>query len=117
VTIKNYDPDPDSKARFVAKTSDGGRSWSEIPLVVDQAVREFGIAFLDERVGWVGAMPSGFETRDGGATWQPVNFGNAVNKIRIVREKERATLFALGVELWKLDLDLRPPVADGPRGG
>jgi len=80
-------------------------------------VREFGIAFLDERVGWVGAMPRGFETRDGGATWQPSNFGNAVNKIRIVREKERATVFALGVELWKLDLDVRPPVANGPRGG
>ncbi len=104
VTIQNYDPDPKSQARFVAKTVDGGSTWTEVPLVEDHAVREFGIGFLDARTGWVGAMPGGYETRDGGATWQRVEFGNAVNKIRIVREEKRATVFALGVGLWKLEV-------------
>lgn len=109
VTIQNYDPDPESKARFVAKTTDGGKSWIEIPLVTDHAVREFGVAFLDEKTGWVGAMPGGFETRDGGATWQRTSFGNAVNKIRIVRTAKVAKVYALGVELHALEIE--------PRGG
>ncbi|MCY2961013.1 MAG: hypothetical protein NTY35_12690 [Planctomycetota bacterium] len=104
VTIQNYDPDLDVKDRFVAKTTDGGKTWAEIPLVVDHAVREFGIAFLDEKTGWVGAMPGGFETRDGGATWQRADFGNAVNKIRVVREGKRASVFALGVEMHRLEV-------------
>lgn len=105
VTIQNYDPDPESKARFVAKTTDGGKSWTEIPLIADHGVREFGIAFLDDRTGWIGAMPGGFETRDGGVTWQRTAFGNAVNKIRIVREGKLATAFALGVELHALAIE------------
>jgi len=107
VTIQNYDPDPQAKARFVAKTTDGGKTWTEIPLVTDHAVRQFGIAFLDEKTGWIGAMPGGFETRDGGATWERTALGNAVNKIRIVREAGRATAFALGVELHELEIDLQ----------
>ncbi len=49
VTIQSYNPDPSVADRFVAKTTDGGKTWSEVKLVSDAKVREFGIAFLDEQ--------------------------------------------------------------------
>jgi photosystem II stability/assembly factor-like uncharacterized protein len=85
----------------VVKTTDGGKTWSEIPLVDDPRVREFGIAFLDEMHGWVGAAPHGFETTDGGATWTKANFGNAVNKIRLIQSNDRVTAYAIGVEVHR----------------
>ena len=51
VTIQSYNPDPAVKDRFVAKTVDGGKTWSEVPLVSDHKVRQFGIAFLNEKIG------------------------------------------------------------------
>jgi photosystem II stability/assembly factor-like uncharacterized protein len=103
VTIQSYNPDTTASQRSVAKTTDGGKTWTEIPLVDNHAVREFGIAFVDERTGWVGALPNGFYTSDGGATWSPVKFGNAVNKIRIVPDKDGYVAYAVGVEVHRLD--------------
>ena len=82
----------------MTRSVDGGATWSELPLTHDFAVREFGIAFLDEQTGWVGATTTGFETRDGGATWTPVNMGKAVNKIRLLD----GTGYAIGTEVYKL---------------
>lgn len=104
VTVQGYNPDPKASQRYVAKTRDGGLSWKELPLVDNAAVREFGVGFVDERRGWVGAAPGGFETRDGGRTWAPAAMGNAVNKVRVVRDGGRTTVFAIGVELHRLDL-------------
>lgn len=104
VTIQSYNPDPAASARFVAKTTDGGKTWAEVPLVDDHKVRQFGVAFIDEQRGWVGAMPGGFETTDGGKTWLRADFGNAVNKIRVVREEKATHLFAIGVNVAKLEL-------------
>jgi photosystem II stability/assembly factor-like uncharacterized protein len=103
VTIQSYNPDKSASARFVAKTTDGGKTWSEIPLVDDHAVRQFGVAFLDENTGWVGAMPGGFETRDGGQTWTRVQMGNAVNKIRVMKDEAGKPVgYAIGVDVYKL---------------
>lgn len=108
VTIQSYNPDPKIAERFVAKSIDGGQSWQEVPLVTNAAVREFGIAFLNETTGWVGAMPHGFFTADGGDTWIKANIGNAVNKIRLVpgdqsgNKKMRA--YAIGTEVHRLEL-------------
>ncbi len=49
VTIQSYNPDPSASERFVAKTTDGGKSWKEVPLTNEHPVREFGIAFLDDK--------------------------------------------------------------------
>ena len=103
-TIQSYDPDPKSSRRFVAKTVDGGRSWQEVPLVDDHRVREFGVAFLDADTGFVGAMPHGFMTVDGGASWHPAAFGNAVNKIRLRRSEDGITAYAIGTEVHRLRL-------------
>jgi photosystem II stability/assembly factor-like uncharacterized protein len=103
-TIQSYNPDTSTSRRYVAKTTDGGRSWAEIPLIDDHRVRQFGVAFLDEKVGWVGAVPHGFATTDGGATWTRADFGNAVNKIRVVRSESGVTVFAIGTQVHRLGL-------------
>jgi photosystem II stability/assembly factor-like uncharacterized protein len=89
--------------RFVAKTTDGGATWRELPLVEDAAVREFGVGFVDENWGWIGASTTGFETRDGGTTWSPLEMGRAVNKIRILRDGRRVRAYAIGAEVRRLD--------------
>ncbi len=100
-TLQSYNPDPLASQRFVVKTTDGGKTWSEIPLVDDPRVREFGIAFLNENHGWVGAAPHGFETTDGGVSWTKANFGNAVNKIRLIRSNDQITAYAIGIEVHR----------------
>lgn len=103
-TVQSYNPDQTTSARFVAKTTDGGKTWNEIPLVDDHRVREFGIAFIDENIGWVGAAPNGFGTEDGGKTWSTVEFGNAVNKIRVVPTSDGITLYAIGLHVHRLQI-------------
>ena len=49
-------------------------------------------------------MNSGFETRDGGVSWTPVRFGRAVNKIRVVQNGAIKRVFAIGVDLHRLDV-------------
>ncbi|MCU0707843.1 MAG: hypothetical protein MUF23_06085 [Pirellula sp.] len=100
-TLQSYNPDPTASQRFVVKTTDGGKTWTEVPLVDDPRVREFGIAFLDENHGWVGAAPHGFETTDGGVSWTKANFGNAVNKIRLIRSNDQITAYAIGIEVHR----------------
>lgn len=100
-SVQSYDPDPAKSQRFVLKTTDGGATWSELPLVDEHAVRQFGIGFVDESTGWVGAVPGGFATTDGGKTWARVPMGVAGNKVRVVRSPERTDVYSIGVDLWK----------------
>ena len=104
VTVQNYNPDAAIGDRVVAKTVDGGETWQELPLVNDHRVQQLGIGFVDDRHGWVGASPGGFETSDGGSTWRPVDMGRAVNKLRIVRDDQGTRVFAIGVDVRRLDL-------------
>lgn len=104
VTIQSYNPDKAVTERVFAKTTNGGRIWNEMPLVKDAAVREFGVGFVTERRGWIGAVPNGFETFDGGRSWAPIAMGSAVNKIRVVRDGSTAAIFGIGAELHRLDL-------------
>ncbi len=104
VTIQSYNPDPAVKERFVAKTTDGGRTWAQLTLTGDARVREFGVAFATESLGWVGAMPNGFQTTDGGTTWTPVEMGNAVNRIRLIRTPQGIVGYAIGLNVYRLDL-------------
>ena len=103
VTIQSYNPDTDVKQQRVAKTNDGGETWTEINLIEDAALREFGIGFIDENHGFVGTMNSGFETKDGGQTWTKVDLGRACNKIRIYKNAEGKTYgYAIGLNVFKL---------------
>lgn len=103
-TIQSYDPDPANVQRYVAKSEDGGRTWFEIPLIADPKWRSFGIGFADKETGWVGGSLGGLETRDGGASWAPVEMGKAVNKIRFVGSGSQRRAFAIGSEVHRLDI-------------
>ncbi len=103
VTVQSYDPDEAVAQRVVAKTTDGGHTWVEIPLVIDHAQNEFGVSFVTPEIGWVGAMKGGYRTLDGGRTWTPVEMGRAVNKIRVVTTSAGTVGYAIGVDLFKLD--------------
>ncbi len=100
-TVQSYNPE--ASERFVIKTTDGGRTWTELPLVDDARVRQFGIGFLDERRGWVGAVPHAFATTDGGATWAPARMGQAVNKVRVLHTPSGPVAYAIGVQVLKAD--------------
>jgi photosystem II stability/assembly factor-like uncharacterized protein len=104
VTIQNYNPDKTDSQRYVAKTTDGGATWKEIPLVNEHPVRQFGVAFADEKLGWVGTTNGGYETADGGATWKLVELGRAVNKIRMVKDGDGFVGYAIGVDVRKISV-------------
>lgn len=103
-TVQNYDEDPAVDQRWVAKTQDGGQTWRELPILKEKAYQEFAVGFLDERRGWIGGSTGGVETLDGGRTWRRVEMGLAVNKIRVVRDRDGTSVFALGRDLHRLDL-------------
>jgi photosystem II stability/assembly factor-like uncharacterized protein len=103
VTIQNYNPDKTIAQRHIAKTTDGGATWNEMPLVNDYAVREFGIGFADEKIGWIGTTTGGYQTIDGGLTWVSVaDMGRASNKVRIIREGNGFVAYAIGLDVRKI---------------
>jgi photosystem II stability/assembly factor-like uncharacterized protein len=103
-TVQSYNDEPTNTKRVIIKTVDGGKTWKELPLITAPGVQQFGIGFVDEKRGWVGCRAGGYETRDGGKSWSPVEFGKAVNKIRIVRSGGLTRAFAIGVNVHRLDL-------------
>jgi photosystem II stability/assembly factor-like uncharacterized protein len=106
VTVQNYNPDKAVSQRVVLKTTDGGRTWAEMPLVDDHAVRQFGVGFVNSHEGWVGTSTGGFETRDGGATWSKVAMGRYTNKIRVVPAPGAPggfNAYAIGIDVWKYE--------------
>jgi photosystem II stability/assembly factor-like uncharacterized protein len=103
-TVQSYDEAAGNK-RVVIKTIDGGKTWKEMPLVDEAGIREFGVGFIDEKRGWIGTSKTGFETKDGGKSWSRVEFGKAVNKIRIVPKSGGGkAVYAIGVDLHRLDV-------------
>lgn len=108
-TIQTYDPS--ATQRYVAKTTDGGKTWSEIPLTTD-AVREFGIGFVNENIGWVGTESSGYQTIDGGQSWTKVDIGRACNKIRILKTDKGFVAYGIGLNIYKLEFTGFPTSLD-----
>jgi photosystem II stability/assembly factor-like uncharacterized protein len=101
VTVQDYNPDKSVTQRVLAKTVDGGKSWQDIALADDFAVREFGVGFADDNTGWVGTTTSGFETHDGGKSWARVDLGRYINKIRIVPDGAHYVGYAVGMDVFK----------------
>jgi photosystem II stability/assembly factor-like uncharacterized protein len=96
-TIQN-----DNKAneqQRILKTADGGSHWSELPLVADPEAQEFGVGFISPKHGWVGTATGGFETRDGGLSWQKSNLAHHANKIRTRASDGSPLVYAIGSEI------------------
>lgn len=110
-TVQSYDPDPANRRRYLARTLDGGETWSEVLLIENAAWRSFGVGFASPTHGWVGGNLGGLETVDGGALWRPVDFGKAVNKLRFVTHPGGVRVYAIGSELHRLELPLRARAA------
>lgn len=119
-TLQNYtgeaaaDPEAHVTAapqRYVVKTTDGGDTWRELPVTSDNKMQEFGVGFIDEQHGWIGAIPTGFETTDGGATWAAApGMPKAANKLRVVRAPDGTAgrVWAIGVDVRHLELKSAP---------
>jgi photosystem II stability/assembly factor-like uncharacterized protein len=102
-SIQSYDTV--SSQRYIVKTSDGGLTWTELPLD-NSGVREFGIGFINENVGWVGAETDGYETQDGGLTWNLAEIGSYTNKFSIVNNSDGTkTCYGVGLNVFKLDVN------------
>ena len=100
-TIQSYNTT--TTQRYIVKTTDGGLTWIELPLA-NSGVREFGIGFIDENVGWVGGENSGYETLDGGLTWTSKNIGQYANKMSIVSNTDGSkTCYAVGLNVYKME--------------
>ena len=97
---------PDNEARgYVVKTEDGGEHWRRLVVTSDKDWIPYGINFVDDARGWVGGSTGGYGTSDGGKTWLAQGMGLSTNKIRFVQRADGGiTAFAIGKELYKLDL-------------
>jgi photosystem II stability/assembly factor-like uncharacterized protein len=93
-----------------AKTSDGGKSWEELPLPPTGAGKgqypAIGVGFITDKIGWMApesaSLPT-YRTADGGQTWtvDPTLVG-PINRFRFVDAK---TAYAIGAAVWKLEID------------
>ena len=101
VTIQSYNPDSLVNNRYVAKTIDGGETWSEMLLNNDFSCREFGVGFVTNDYGWVGGMNNAYQTIDGGKNWTAIKLGKAVNKFRIIKKNKKFTAYSIGTEVFK----------------
>ncbi len=99
-SIQSYNSN--STQRYIAKTTDGGLTWVELPLV-NTGIREFGIGFINDSIGWVGGENTGYQTLNGGQTWTNKNIGQYANKFSIVKNSDGSqTAFAIGLRIFKM---------------
>ncbi len=96
-TVQNNDPA--NVQQRVVKTVDGGEHWSELPLVANKNAEELGIGFVSADKGWVGTAVGGFETRDGGRSWEPSSLAPKANKIRTETADGTRMIYAIGSEV------------------
>ena len=79
------------------KTTDTGLTWEEI-LVRNLALDAQGIGFATENVGWIAGRGLPYETVDGGRTWRQENFGEAINRFRLLND---SLGYAVGRTIYK----------------
>lgn len=82
---------------IVLKTTDSGRTWTEIDLPTTSSFS--GIGFVTPLRGWVGGGAL-LETSDGGVTWQPAGWAEAgdVNKFVVLSD---TLAYALGRRIYR----------------
>ncbi len=93
-----------------AKTTDGGKTWTEMPLPQQGTSSKtpypaIGVGFITENVGWMSpedaALPT-YVTTDGGNTWTvDPTLKSPINRFRFV---DQNTAYAVGASVWKLSV-------------
>lgn len=93
-----------------AKTTDGGKTWTEkpLPLLNGSATKGYpaiGVGFITDKIGWMSPenakMPT-YKTADGGETWEvDDSIQSPINRFRFVDKK---TAYAIGGAVWKLEI-------------
>ncbi len=110
LTLLSYAPN--APERFLARSQDGGRSWTELPFV-NNGNKAFGIGFATDSVGWIGTdTGTGYQTVDAGQTWRSVALGRYINKVRILRDQATGRAiggYAIGLNLAKLTVTPTAP--------
>lgn len=102
-TIQSYNPDTNVVTQNFIKSTNGGKDWVESELCKDYKSRPFGVGFIDENIGFIGTMNTGYQTNNGGKDWTKVDLGRACNKIRIVKTPNGKLYgYAIGVNVYKL---------------
>lgn len=102
-TIQSYDQDSNYVTQHFIKTTNGGKKWKEKLICKDNKARPFGIGFINENIGFIGTMNSGYKTEDGGNSWIKIDLGRACNKIRILHLPDGKVYgYAIGVNVFKL---------------
>lgn len=102
--------DTTSGPATLAKTIDGGKSWTEMVLPVKGAAKGaypmIGVGFIDEKIGWIAPEEASlhvYRTRDGGETWEvDPTLKAPINRFRFVEPK---TAYAIGGQVWKLSIE------------
>ena len=97
--------DTDTGTPTFAKTTDGGKTWSEKPLPMNTKgpYPGIGMGFITEEIGWVSpddpTLPT-YRTLDGGETWTAdAALKSPINRFRFV---DPTTSYAIGAAVWKL---------------
>lgn len=87
---------------YFLKSVDGGNTWTDMPLNIQQDFAPSGIGFITETKGWQGTHPlSGLyiiETTDGGENWSINPTAVNVNKFRILND---TLAYACGETVYK----------------
>jgi photosystem II stability/assembly factor-like uncharacterized protein len=84
-----------------AKTTDGGETWVEKPLI-DGPFVGLGAGFITEEIGWMAGRDKAYRTTDGGETWQAdPGLGMAINRFRF---PDKHTGYAIGTTIYKLEV-------------
>lgn len=81
VSIERF---PNYGLSYFLKTTDRGLTWTEHPFM---AYDQEGIGFINDDVGWIGGHSGNpYQTTDGGVTWKQQQWGNNLNRIRMIND-------------------------------
>jgi photosystem II stability/assembly factor-like uncharacterized protein len=84
---------------FIERTTDGGATWTRVPLPLGDARWLWAARFVSPTVGFIGGSNAGlWRTLDGGASWQRIHLPlrRATDNVQAIAAGPGATVFVAG---------------------